>query len=86
MTSSEGSNATFSGPPLHTAGKTITTAQVVLILGLTTLVLMFTAWMITQHYSPYVGLLTASGGVAVASGLAYVPRGLKRLAQLVVQS
>lgn len=66
-------------------GSKVTMAQTVLIVGLAAIVLGFTAWMIDRGYAPHIGLLTASGGVAVAGGLTYL-RGLKRLARVWGQS
>jgi hypothetical protein len=46
-------------------------------------VLIFTGWMTTRGYEWYVALLIASGAVTVATGLAFVPRAVVRLARAI---
>lgn len=63
----------------HTTAPSVSWQQVMMTFG----VLFFTGWALTRGYPWYEALLIASGAVTVATGLAYVPRGIVRLARAI---
>ncbi|MFD5090392.1 hypothetical protein ACFWMR_07315 [Amycolatopsis thailandensis] len=68
------------GHPMPPA-EAITMPQVLL----SGIVLTFTGWMISRGFGCHVALLISSGSVTVGSGLAYVPRGITRVARALGQ-